>query len=449
MSPSKRQIHLAAFNHGGMYGQSWRHPSVASDGDFSLEYQTAFAQAAERGLFDALFMADEGSLARPPEETGMLQRMSSVTGFEPITLMTALAARTERIGLMFTASSTYHEPYTLARMVGSLDHLSGGRAGWNLVTSNNVNEAPNFGRALPAHADRYARAREFHEVVTGLWDSFDDDAFCRDKASGVYVHPDRMHALEHRGEHFQVRGPLKMARPPQGHPVIAQAGASEEGRRLGAETADVIFSAAHFLDDAQAFYADIKTRAERFGRQREDVKILPGVAIVWGATAAEAEDRFDAISRLWPLELAIQGVTGGIGLDVSRYSPDEPFPELPPSHGIQGHQRAITEFARRGKLTIRQTAQRLSASIKHRSLVGTTQMIADDLEAWFRAEACDGFITILPYQLQGLREFTEHVVPELQRRGVYRTAYAGRTLREHLGIPRPASRYARAGRAGA
>ncbi len=443
MPAAKRQLHLAAFNHGGMYGQSWRHPLVASDGDFSLEYQTAFAQAAECGLFDALFMADESSLARPPNETDMLQRMSSVTGFEPITLMTALAARTERIGLMFTASSTYYEPYNLARLVGSLDHISGGRAGWNLVTSNNINEAPNYGRALPPHADRYARAREFHDVVTGLWDSFDDDAFCRDKASGIYVHPDRIHALNYQGEHFQVRGPLKMARPPQGFPVSAQGGASEEGRQVGAASADVIFSAAHFMDDAQAFYTDIKTRAERVGRHPDDIKILPGVAVVWGSTAAEAEDKFDAISRLWPLTIAIQGITGAIGLDISQYSPDEPFPDLPLSHGIQGHQRAITEFARRHRLTIRQTAQRLSASIKHRSLVGTTQMIADDLEAWFRAEACDGFITMLPYQLQGLREFTAHVVPELQRRGVFRTAYSGRTLRDHLGIPRPASRYAR------
>jgi FMN-dependent oxidoreductase (nitrilotriacetate monooxygenase family) len=426
-----------------MYGQSWRHPGVASDGDFNLGYQIDFARMAERGLFDALFMADEGSLARPPNEVDMLQRMSSVTGFEPITLMTALAARTERIGLMFTASSTYHEPYNLARLVGSLDHLSGGRAGWNLVTSNNANEAPNFGRALPPHADRYARAREFHEVVTGLWDSFDDDAFCRDKESGVYVHPDKIHALNYEGRHFQVRGPLKMARPPQGYPVIAQAGASEDGRNLGAETADVIFAAAHFIDDAQAFYADIKSRAERFGRHRDDVKILPGVAIVWGSSAAEAEDKFNEVAQLWPLEIAIQGITGGIGLDISKFSPDDPFPDLPLSHGIQGHQRAITEFARRGNLTIRQTAQRLSASIKHRNLVGTTKMIADDMEEWFRAEACDGFITILPHQLQGLTEFTENVVPELQRRGLFRTAYTGPTLRDHLGIPRPPSRYAR------
>ncbi|WP_254070720.1 LLM class flavin-dependent oxidoreductase [Acidisphaera sp. L21] len=441
---SERQIHLAAFNYGGMYGQSWRHPAVDSTMDFSLAYQTEYARTAERGLLDAIFMADESSQARPPSEMDMLKRMSSSTAFEPITLMTALAARTERIGLMFTASSTYYEPYNLARLVGSLDHLSAGRAGWNLVTSNNVNEAPNFGRPIPPHAERYARAREFYDVVTGLWDSFDDDAFRRDKESGVFFDPDKLHAVNFQGKYFQVRGPLRMARPPQGHPVIAQAGASEPGRQLGAETADVIFCAAQFMNDSQAFFADIKGRAERAGRQRDDVKILPGVSIIWGSTMAEAEDKFDAISKMWPLEIAIQGITGGIGLDITQYDPDDLFPELPPSNGIQGHQRAITEFAKRGNLTIRQTAQRLAASIKHRTLVGTTQMIADDMEAWFLGEACDGFILIPPYQLQGLQEFIEHVVPELQRRGLFRTAYTGRTLREHLGVPRPPSRYASA-----
>lgn len=443
MSQSKpRHLHFAAFNHSGVYGQSWRHPDIDSNLDFSLAYQTEYAQTAERGLFDAIFMADESGLARPPNETDMLKRMSSVSGFEPITLMTALAARTERIGLMFTASSTYYEPYNLARLVGSLDHISGGRAGWNLVTSNNNNDAANYGGALPPHSERYARAREFYDVVTGLWDSFDDDAFCHDKESGVFVHPDKIHALNYHGKYFQVRGPLKMARPPQGYPVIAQAGASEDGRNLGAQTADVIFSAAHFIDDAQAFYADIKTRAERFGRRGDDIKILPGAAVIWGRSTAEAEDKFEAISQLWPLDIAIQGVTGGIGLDVSQYAPDDPFPELPPSNGIQGHQRAITEFARRGNLTIRQTAQRLGASIKHRTVVGTTQMIADDMEAWLTGAACDGFIIIPPYQLQGLSEFATHVVPELQRRGLFRTEYSGRTLRDHLDIARPPSRYA-------
>ena len=436
-----RRIRLAAFNHGGMYGQSWRHPSVDSNTDFSLSYQIEYAQMAERGLFDGIFMADEGSLARPPDELDMLKRMSSCTGFEPITLMTALAMHTKHLGLLFTASSTYYEPYNLARLVGSLDHLSGGRAGWNLVASNNANEAPNFGRALPPHAERYARAREFYDVVTGLWDSFEDDAFFRDKESGVFFHPEKLHTLNFEGKYFKIRGPLKMARPPQGHPVIAQAGASEDGRKLGAETADVIFCAAHFVDDAQAFYADIKQRAEAFGRHRDDVKIMPGTAVVWGRSAGEAEDKLDAISRMWPLDIAIQGVTGGIGLDVSKYSPDDPFPELPPSHGIQGHQRAITEFARRGKLTIGQTAQRLSASIKHRTLAGTTEMIADNLEEWFSAEACDGFIIMPPYQMDGLQEFVTHVVPELQRRGLFRTAYEGTTLRGNLGIPRPENRH--------
>jgi FMN-dependent oxidoreductase (nitrilotriacetate monooxygenase family) len=249
---------------------------VQSDGEFSLAYQTEFARTAEAGLFDCVFMADESSLARPPAETDMLKRLSSVTGFDPLTLMTALAMRTERIGLIFTSSTTYQEPYNLARAIGSLDHISGGRAGWNLVTSANANEAPNFGRDVPVHAERYARAREFYDVVTGLWDSFDDDAFCLDKAAGVYAHPDKMHALDYQGQHYRVRGPLKMGRPPQGYPVIAQAGASEAGRELGARTADVIFCTNHFKAEAQAFYNDIKSRAEQAGRQRGDVKILPG-----------------------------------------------------------------------------------------------------------------------------------------------------------------------------
>jgi FMN-dependent oxidoreductase (nitrilotriacetate monooxygenase family) len=437
-----QQMNLAAFIFAGMYSQSWRHPSVQSDGEFSLAYQTEFARTAEAGLFDCVFMADESSLARPPAETDMLKRLSSVTGFDPLTLMTALAMRTERIGLIFTSSTTYQEPYNLARAIGSLDHISGGRAGWNLVTSANANEAPNFGRDVPVHAERYARAREFYDVVTGLWDSFDDDAFCLDKAAGVYAHPDKMHALDYQGQHYRVRGPLKMGRPPQGYPVIAQAGASEAGRELGARTADVIFCTNHFKAEAQAFYNDIKSRAEQAGRRRSDVKILPGAAIIWGASQAEAEDRFAAISELYPLDIAIQNITGAVGIDVSNLAPDSPFPILPPSNGIQGHQRAITEFARRGNLTIRQTAQRLAASSKHRTLVGTTKMIADDLEEWFSAGACDGFVVMSPYRLEGFADFVRHVVPELQRRGLYRTAYTGKTLRDHLGLSRPPSRYA-------
>ncbi|MBB2190812.1 LLM class flavin-dependent oxidoreductase [Gluconacetobacter azotocaptans] len=444
MSKRNDKIRLAAFNFSGMYSQGWRHPDVQSDGENDFDWQVTFARTAERGLFDMIFMADESSLARPISDRDMLSRLSSVAGFEPATLMAALAACTQHVGLVHTMSTTYEQPYYLARQLASIDKISKGRAGWNLVTSGNPNEAANFGvkGGTTLHADRYRRAAEFHHVVTGLWDSIEDDAFLLDKEGGRYLDPEKIHALAHEGEFFSVKGPLRGGRSPQGHPIIAQAGASGEGRDLGSRTADVVFCSTHFIEDAQAFYADMKQRTVAHGRQASDLKIFPGTSIVWGETQSQAEDRFDEISRLYPDEIALENITGAVQLDVSNYDLDGPFPDLPPTRGMQGHQRAISAFAKHNNLSIRQTAQRLASSSKHRVLVGTTQSIVDNLEEWFMGYAADGFVIMNPYRLRSLEDVVTHIVPELQRRGLFRTAYEGKTLRENLGLSRPESRFA-------
>ncbi|KAF1044483.1 LLM class flavin-dependent oxidoreductase [Xylophilus sp.] len=435
-----RQMRLAASIYSGEASQAWRHPQARPDARLDLGTFVEYAELAEAACFDTLFLPDTGAPARLAPD--VMQRLSSLSVFEPLTLMCALAMHTQRIGLVYTASATFNEPYHVARQVASLDHLSGGRAGWNLVTSLSRTQSANFGGGpQPAHDARYRKAEEFHDVVTGLWDSFDDDAFVRDKASGRFVDPRKMHYLEHSGEFFSVEGPLRIARPPQGHPVVAQAGASEAGRELGARTADLIFCTNLSLEDGQTFYADMKRRTVAHGRDPDDLKILTGTAIVWGETDAEARARFEQLSSLYPVDVAIHN----LAIDLEGRNPDDKFPQdLPPSLGSQGHQKAITDFARRHDFTIRQTAQALAASAKHRVLIGSTTTIADDLEAWFRQGAADGFVVISPFFLDGFRDIARHVVPELQRRGLFRSAYEGHTLREHLGVPRPPSRYRRA-----
>jgi FMN-dependent oxidoreductase (nitrilotriacetate monooxygenase family) len=364
-----------------------------------------------------------------------------VTSFDPLTLLPALAMVTERLGLIATASTTYDEPYHVARRFASLDHISNGRAGWNIVTTSNPDAALNFGREDHLeHGARYRRAREFYEVVTGLWDSWADDAFIRDVESGIYFDPARMHVLDHKGEFLSVRGPLNVARPIQGWPVIVQAGASDAGRQLAAETAEVIFGSARTMADGRDFYADVKGRMERIGRPREHLKILPGVLVIVGETQAEAEEKKARLDGLVHPDSGIPNLSMRLGTDASGFDLDAPLPDIPETNASRSGRQTLVDLARRENLTVRQLAQ-LVGGYGGLQMVGTPAMIADQMEAWLSVEACDGFNVMFPYVPGGLDDFVGRVVPELQRREIFRREYEGRTLRENLGLPRPQNRF--------
>jgi alkanesulfonate monooxygenase len=393
----------------------------------------------ERGRFDAFFMADHLAVLNMPMEA--LKRSATVTSFDPATLLPALAAVTERLGLIATASTTFEAPYHIARRFASLDHLSGGRAGWNVVTTSNPDAALNFGMdEHMEHGERYDRAREFVDVVTGLWDSFADDAFVRDAASGIFFDPEKLHVLNHKGPYLSVRGPLNVARPIQGWPVIVQAGASDAGRQLAAETAEVIFAAHGTLAEGQRFYADVKGRLESLGRARDHLKILPGAFVVVGDTVEEARAKRALLDSLVHYDSAIASLSIALGHDASKLDPDGPLPDIPESNASKsGRDRAIA-LAKRENLTVRQLAQRLGGYSGF-AFVGTPRTIADEMEEWLVTEGSDGFNVMFPYLPAGLDDFVDRVVPELQRRGIFRREYEGRTLRENLGLPRPPNRF--------
>ncbi|WP_425551601.1 LLM class flavin-dependent oxidoreductase [Achromobacter dolens] len=405
----------------------------------AFEHLKRYAQALERARFDAFFMADHLALLNMPIEA--LKRSHTATSFEPFTLLSALSQVTERLGLVATASTTFDEPFHVARRFASLDHLSQGRAGWNIVTTSNPDAALNFGRTeQPDHARRYARAREFYDVVTGLWDSWADDAFIRDADSGIYFDPARLRTLDHRGEHLSVRGPLHIARPVQGWPVIVQAGASEPGRQLAAETAEVVFAASATLEDGQRFYADVKGRMDALGRDRDHLKILPGVLVVVGETDDQARAIRARLDSLVHYESAIASLSVALGCDASRFDPDAPLPPLPETNASKSSQERVLRLAERESLTVRQLAQRLGG-YGGLAMVGTAARIADQMQEWLETEASDGFNVMFPWLPGGLDAFVGQVVPELQRRGIFRREYEGRTLRENLGLPRPANRH--------
>jgi alkanesulfonate monooxygenase len=437
---SSRQLHLGAFMRPvSIHTAAWRYPGAFPDANFNFHHLKGFAQTLERGKFDAFFMADHLAVLNMPMQA--LKRSATVTSFDPLVLLPALAVVTERLGLIATASTTYNAPYHVARKFASLDHISGGRAGWNVVTSGNPDEAMNFG--LEEHVDhttRYRRAREFFDVVTGLWDSWADDAFIREVETGIYFEPDRLHILDHRGEHLKVRGPLNIARPVQGWPVIVQAGASEAGRQLAAETAEVIFGAGSNITNARVFYADVKGRMGKLGRDRDHLKVLPGAFVVVGETAAEAREKRALLDSLVHYDSAIASLSIALGHDASRFDPDGPLPPIPESNASKSGQERIVELAQREKLTVRQLAQRVGG-YGGLAFVGTPEIIADQMEEWLFSEACDGFNVLFPYLPGGLDDFVDQVVPELQRRGLFRREYEGATLRENLGLPRPENRF--------
>jgi alkanesulfonate monooxygenase len=435
-----RQIRLNAFMRpASIHTGAWRYPGAWPDMNFNFAHIKEAIQKLEAAKFDAFFMADHMAVLNMPMDA--LKRSHTSTSFEPFTLLSALSQATTHIGLVATGSTTFDVPYHIARRFASLDHISGGRAGWNIVTTSNPDAALNFGlEQHMEHGERYRRAREFYDVVTGLWDSWADDAFIRDVDSGVFFEPDKMHTLNHKGEFLSVKGPLNIARPPQGWPVIVQAGASESGKQLAAETAEAVFTAQSNIEAGKAFYADVKGRMQKLGRNPEHLKIQPACFVVVGDTVDEAKAKRAKLDSFVDYANSIASLSIALGTDASKFDPDGPLPEIPDSNASKsGRERAIAA-AKRENLTVRQLAQRMGG-YSGLAMVGTPKTIADEMEEWIETNASDGFTIMFPYLPGGLDDFVRGVIPELQRRGLFRREYEGKTLRENLGLPRPGNRF--------
>lgn len=431
-----RQMRLGLFLQGaGHHVAGWRHPDAES-GSENLGLIQRLAKTAEDAKFDMVFLAD--GLSATPD-----MHPSAALRFEPLTLLSALSMTTSHIGLAATASTTYSEPYHIARSFASLDLLSQGRAAWNVVTTSYDRTAANFSRGNhPNHAERYAMAGEFVDVVKGLWDSWEDDAIVRNKDSGVYFDPAKLHTLDYEGAHFRIKGPLNAPRPPQGHPIVIQAGSSEPGQALAARTADVVFTAQQTLEEASVFYRGLKSQLGQWNRDPSQVHLMPGVFPVIGRTAQEAKDRYEQLQQWVDTSGALSMLSERLGHDISGYPLDGPLPDLPESDQLKSRAKLLTDLARRDNLSLRQLYHLVAGSRGHRIVVGTPLQIADALQEWFEGEAADGFNIMPPYFPGGLNDFVALVLPELRRRGLFRTEYSGRTLRDHLGLSRPASRYA-------
>lgn len=434
---SKRQLKLGANLSGvGNSISFWRHPDIPVNASVSIEYYKQQARKAEEGKFDLLFIAD-GLYINEKSNPHFLNR------FEPITLLSTLAGATSHIGLVATLSTSYSEPFTVARQFASLDQISGGRAGWNVVTSPLEGSALNFGKGEhPDHSLRYEIAEEHLQVVRGLWDSWEDDAFVGDKEAGIFFDPSKLHALNHRGKHFSVQGPLNVARSSQGHPVIFQAGSSESGKNLAARSADAIYTAHETLEEAREFYRDVKARAAAHGRKPEELLIFPGIGPIVGRTEEEAERKYQEIAALVSIDQALNYLGRYFEhFDFSQYALDEPFPDIGDlgSNSFRSTTDKIKQQAREQGLTLREVA--LLASTPRTSFIGTPEKIADLIQEWFESEAADGFNirTVVP---NGLADFVDLVVPVLQERGLFRTAYEQTTLRGNLGLDIPSNRYA-------
>lgn len=431
-----RRLNLNAFLMStGHHEASWRLPESDPHAAAEVAHYQQLAQIAERGKMDSVFFADSPSLfsspARRPPQT-----------LEPTLLLAAMAVVTKRIGLIATASTTYDEPYNLARRFASLDAISHGRAGWNAVTTASLDAGANFGyQNNPTHAQRYARAGEFVEVVLGLWDGWDDDAEVADKATGVHTHPDRIHRLDHRGQHFSVRGPLTVGRSAQGRPIVVQAGSSGPGIALAAAYAEAVFTAQRTLAEGQSFYRELKTAVAAAGRHPDHVKVLPGIVPIIGSTEAEAQAKERQLDELLVHEHALQQLAADVGIPADQIDLDAPLPEnIRAADQIEGNRtryELTVEFARRDSLTVRQVLARLAGGRGHRTMAGTPEQIADSMQEWHTHAAADGFNVMPPALPSGLEDFVDHVVPILQQRGLFRAEYEGNTLRDHYGLPVP------------
>lgn len=437
-----RTLHLNVnLLHSGVYPSAWRLPGSRPDAFIDIDHFIRVARVAERGKLDAIFLADTPAINDRID-------YRPFNALEPTVVLAAVAAVTSHVGLVATASTTYNEPFNLARRIASLDLVSRGRVGWNVVTTADAAAGRNFGFAgVSEHGARYARAREFTDLVHALWDSWEDDAFLGDRASGRFIAPSKVHAVNHRGTHYAVAGPLTVPRSPQGRPVTFQAGGSEDGRELAAATADAVFSLAQTIDDGVAYARDLRARAARYGRGPDALVILPGLATVIGSTEAEARRRQDELWDLVPIEYSLARLAGTLRIDPARLDLDKPLPDPLPLPPDANHTMFLgtVALARREGLTVRQLLRALGGGVGHRIVVGTPEAIADDIEAWFRAGAADGFNLMPDVLPDGLETFVDAVVPILQRRGLFRRDYAGATLRDHLGLARPLSRYAAAG----
>ena len=426
-----RQMHLGSLSHGvGSHVAGWRMPGAETEKE-NIEHIARAVRTAEAAKFDFVFFADAVN-------TGADAAPMFVVRFEPLTLLGALSVVTDRIGLVATVSTTYSEPYNVARMLASLDHLSKGRIGWNVVTGSSPDAAANFSRDRhPPHAERYAMAEEYLAVAKGLWDSWEDGALVADRGTGVFIDTTKMHVLDHVGPNYQVKGPLNASRPPQGYPVIFQAGASDRGLAFAGATAEVVFASQSFQEEAIAFSNKLRDCAEAAGRPRNAVRILLGVSPIVGSTEQEANDIVAALGAMVDPVAAMRVLSDRVGIDLGPYDLDGPLPDLPPSTMMQGHARVLQSIARRRNMTIRQLRDYAAVSSGHRVLIGTAQQVADDLEAWFTSGACDGFAIMTPYSPQPFDRLVAEVVPILVQRGLFRKDYTGTTLREHLGLARP------------
>lgn len=443
---SPRQLKLGVFLFGNCnyHVAGWRHPDAYVDAGSNFERWREFARKLEDAKFDMLFIADIPGVAGS-DNPELLSRTGRVDCFEPLTMLGALTPLTTHLGLVATCATTYSQPFNIARMMASLDQLSGGRIGWNLVTGGNAEDARNFNLdAHVAHHQRYAQAEEFADVVRGLWDSIDEGALVRDKASGVYIKPDGIHQLNYEGAYYKVRGPLGIQRSPQGQPVLIQAGKSGEGMNLACRVADLIFTSQATLAEAQAFYADIHERAAGFGRAPGDFKIMPGISTYIGRNRAEAEDKFEELSALTPIDVAMSQLRVLLGnIDLDQFDLDAPLPPLDGNSARMSGGPSYSRLAQQGGLTLRQVAQRAAVGKDHLIVKGTPSDIADVMEEWLVSGGADGFNLLPPTVPGGLDDFLTLVVPELQRRGLFRREYEARTLRGNLGLPVPRSRHER------
>ena len=428
----KRQMHLGLFILAtGSHVAGWRYPgAVGSFQDFPAVAQ--IGRTAERGKFDLIFVGDNlyADAGSHPSYTLRL---------EPLTMLAALAASTSHIGLGATVSTTYSDPFSVARAFASLDHVSNGRAAWNAVTTANSSAAANFGTTHPDHARRYEMAGEFLDVVKGLWDGWADDAVVADRVSGLYIDPARLRPIDHDGPFFKVKGPLNISRSPQGHPVVLQAGGSEAGQNLAARTADVVFSVVQDIDEAKAGYASLKNRLPAFGRKAEDVTVLPGVMPIVGRTDKDAFEKLAVLQSFVSGSNALAILSDRLGQDMSAYDLDGPVPDLALPDSYQSFARVMLAKARRENMTLRDLYNLTAAARGHWVLCGSAERIANTLQAWFDDRAADGFNVMPPYFHEGFEDFVQLVVPILQERGLFRADYAGTTLRDHLGLRRPAN----------
>ncbi len=438
MSP--RQLHLNVnLLHSGVYPSAWRLPDSDPRAFFDLGHYVRVAQIAERGKFDAIFLADS-----PAVNDRIDYR--SFTSMEPTIVLATVAATTRHIGLIGTVSTTYNEPYNIARRFVTLDHASGGRSGWNAVTTADAASSRNFGlTGALEHKARYERAKEFTEVVHALFDSWEDDAFVGDKASARFVDTSKVHPIAHRGPHYSVAGPLNVPRSPQGRPVTVQAGGSNDGRDFAAAYAEAVFTLAQSIEEGVAYARDLRARAASYRRSGDSIVILPGLATVIGSTEAEAKRRQDELWELVPIEYSLARLAGTLQIDPTLLELDKPLPDPLPLPVNANHTmfQGTVNIARRGNLTVRQLIRALGGGVGHRIIVGKPEQIADDIEAWFKAGAADGFNLMPDVLPSGLETFVDTVVPILQSRGLFRTEYAGSTLRDHFGLQRPVSRYAK------